>query len=669
MSFARFFVCVALIGLRGASGAAQDCFGLNTGASKVIYLSGREVPLPPAGGKVAVPCTQTIRNVVFSISFAAGAERYFEDSTQFVGVLHYKSSTFILGYDKVKNIFRLSADQSLGDGTYTLTLSAIMCTPSSANCNNCFVQYTFEAEFVPDPAFSVEVSSVPDPAVLTCWPGSQVVLSGTPPPHNGFTAQWSRLMGIVFVDIPGAVQPQYVATFSGTYLYTLTGPAGCKSSNLVPVKPPERPEIQVEVPQQKLNSCVQALVGVTIVDSSAAGNLLISWTASSGGVILDGSNTLSPTIGTPGVYTITATRLDNGCADTAAVNVALGNVPAVQVNIENLSATDVLDCKTLRVVLEARAALSEGIDTFVFLWSNGTADEQITAEQPGVYSVTVTAINSGCIGYADKAVFQNIKPPSATVASSRDTVCAGESAVLSATSPDPAIFRWSNGTTGPLLTVTPSIDGPNLYTVTVTSTLNGCSAVFEKVIARLAYPPLTCLPAAITLSHGQRGTINCTTSPLAQLQWTATATNVSGIPSSGIGPIQGRLFELSSMRAPGQAVFIVSARQGPCSSIPAEVVVMVTPPDAVEGIYIPEVITPDGDGQNDTWDIVLPSNSPPPSAYELTVYNRQGAVVWQNTLATPLPAEKYPDGTYFYHLTTPQGAVLRGAVTLLRRKK
>ncbi len=669
MSVARFFICVALIGMEGASGAAQDCFWLNTGASKVIYLSGREVPLPPAGGKVAVPCTQVIRNVVFSISFAAGAERYFEDSTQFVGVLHYKSSTFILGYDKVQNIFRLSADQSLEEGTYTLTFSAIMCTPSSATCSNCFVQYTFEAEFVPDPDFSVEVKTAPDPAVLTCWPGSQVVLSGTPPPHNGFTAQWSRLIGVVFVDIPGAVQPQYTATSGGTYLYTVTGPAGCKSSNLVSVKPPERPEIQVEVPQQKLSSCTQALLGVTVVDSSVAGNLSIAWTASSGGVILDGANTLSPTIGTPGIYTITATQLDNGCADTAAVNVVPGNVPVVQVSIESLSATDVLDCKTPRVVLEARAALSEGTDTFTFLWSNGAANEQIAVEQPGLYSVTVTAIKSGCIGYADRAVFQNTTAPFATVVGSRDTVCAGESVVLSVTSPDPAIFHWSNGTTGPILTVTPSIDGPNLYVVTVTSTLNGCSAVFEKIIARLAYPPLTCLPAEITLSHGQRGTINCTTGPLAQLQWTATTTNVSGIPSSGIGPVQGRLFELSSLRAPGRAVFTVFARQGPCPSAPAEVVVTVTPPDAVEGIYIPEVITPDGDGQNDTWDIVLPSDNHPPSAYELTVYNRQGAVVWQNTLATPFPAEKYPDGTYFYHLTTPGGGVLRGAVTLLRRRK
>jgi len=616
-----------------------------------------------------MPCTQRVRNFTFRISFAPGGERYFEDSTQFVGILNYGSSTFVLQYNESQNIFRLASDQQLGEGAYTLTLSSIMCTPHGSLCNNCFVQYSFFVEYVNDPNLSVEIEPEPAPAVLTCLPGSKVLLKGTALPHSGFQAQWARLVGGQFVNIPGATATNYTATISGTYLYTINGPAGCKATNLISVKPPERPVIQVAEPQQKMNSCAQPITGITVDDSSAPNNLLFNWAASQGGIILGGgSNTLSPVIGTPGVYTLVVRRIDNGCADTAAVNVVAGDIPVVQVTIESTSGTDVLDCKNTFLTLRANASLSVGSSAYSFQWSNGATSEEISITQPSIYAVTVTALDNSCLGYADRAIFQNIQPPVATLTSSRDTVCAGESVVLSVTSPEPATFHWPDGTLGNLFTVTPSLDGLNKYAVTVTANANGCSAVFERIIGRLAYPPLTCLPTELTLYHGSRGSLNCTTTPTAQLFWSATSTNVSNIPPTGFGPVQGLFFELSSVRAPGRVVFVVFARQGTCNSAPAQVTVQVLPPNTNEGLYIPEVITPDGDGLGDIWEIVLPPDAAAPSAYELLVYNRLGALVWQNTLATPFAADRYPDGVYFYVLNTPEGVAIRGAVSILRRR-
>lgn len=667
MFMARFWVSIIGLWLSASVVQAQDCFGVNASNSRAIYASGEAIALPTLNGKIQMPCTQTIRNFAFVIQFATGVERYFEDSTQFTGVLSYKSSTFVLLYDKSQNTFRLASDQQLGEGTYTLTLSSIMCTPAGALCSNCFVQYSFQVEYINDPTWGVSIETDPDPAVLTCLPGSQVVLKGTPPPHSGFQVQWARLIGVQFVNIPGATQPNYATGQSGTYLYTVTGPAGCRASNLASVRPPERPEIQVAEPQQKLNSCAQPIAGIAVADSSAPGNLTFGWTASLGGVILSGSSTLSPIIGAPGVYTLTVRRADNGCADTAAVNVVPGDIPVVQVNISSVSGTDVLDCKNTSLTLQAQASLSAGSSSYAYQWSNGATTKEIAVSQPGIYAVTVTALDNGCVGYGDKAVFQNTKPPVASISSSRDTVCAGESAVLSVLTPDPATFRWSDGSTGMLLNVTPPTDGSNTYTVTVTANANGCSTVVEKNVARIPYPPLTCLPSEITLSHGQTATLNCTTSPLAQMQWTAVSVNVGSIPPSGVGPVQGRRFELNSLKAPGRVEFVVFARRSGCSSPPAQVVVHVMPPSA-EGIYIPEIITPDADGQDGTWNIVLPSDAADPSAYGIVIYNRNGAVVWENTLATPFTAGRYPDGVYFYVLTTPEGASLKGAVSILRRQ-
>ncbi len=669
MWFFRVLGCAAVFGMSLLPAHGQDCFSVNTTSSYVIYTSGQEVVLPVEGGKLLMLCTQRIRNLAFGISFASGGEHYFEESTQFVGVLSYGSSTFILQYDKGENTFRMASDQQLGEGAYTLTLSSIMCTPHGSLCSNCFVQYSFFVEYINDPDLSVEIEPEPDPAVLTCLPGSKVLLKGSPLPHNGFQAQWARLVGTQFVNIPGATATNYTATVSGTYLYIINGPAGCKATNLISVKPPERPVIQVAEPQQKMNSCAQPLTGITVDDSGTPNNLLFNWAASQGGVIISGSsNTLSPVIGTPGVYTLVAQRIDNGCADTAAVNVVAGNIPVVQVAIESVSGADVLDCKNTFLTLRANASLSIGSSAYSFQWSNGATSEEILITQPSIYAVTVTALDNSCLGYADRAIFQNIQPPVATLTSSRDTVCAGESVVLSATSPEPATFRWPDGTLGSLFTVTPSMDGLNKYTVTVTANANGCSAVFERVISRLAYPPLTCLPTELTLYHGGRGTLNCTTAPTAQLFWSATSTNVSNIPPTGFGPVQGLFFELSSVRAPGRVVFVVFARQGTCNSAPAQVTVQVLPPNTNEGLYIPEVITPDGDGLGDIWEIVLPPDAAAPSAYELLVYNRLGALVWQNTLATPFAADRYPDGVYFYVLNTPEGIPIRGTVSILRRK-
>ncbi len=645
----------------------QSCFEVNVAGSTAILSSGSTVALPAPGQLAEVPCTETIRNFTFKVRFAPGTETYFEDSTQFNAVLLYKNSTFILKYDRYQNIFQIVSDQQIGEGSYTLTLSSIMCSPAAVSCQNCFFQYSFEVRYVNDPNWSVVVTSDPDPARLTCFPGSQVILEGSPLPHSGFQAQWAQLLGTQFIDIAGATAVTYIATREGTYLYKVQGPGGCQASNLIVVKPSEKPVIEIAAPQQKINSCSQALEGISVTDSSAPNNLVYSWTALQGGVILKNENTLAPVVGTPGIYVLIVQRLDNGCADTAAVNVLAGDIPLVQVSIESASGTDVLSCRLPEIKLYAKASTSRGGATFTFLWSIGDTSEEVTVTQPGVYSVTVVEAESGCVGYADRLIFKDTQLPVAMLFSSRDTVCAGESAVLSVVAVDHTTFRWPDGSTANPLTVVPAADGPNIYAVLAENTLNGCTATITKTIIRMPYPVLTCLPDEITVHHGQTASLNCTTQATAQLQWSALSTNVLSIPASGIGPVQGRLFELSALRAPGQVDFLVFARQGTCVTGPVPVKVQVIPPTTLDGLYIPEIITPDGDDQNDVWDIVLPADASP-SAYSITLYNRHGALIWQGSVAAPFPAERYPDGVYLYVITPPDAPPIRGAVTILRRR-
>jgi gliding motility-associated-like protein len=86
-----------------------------------------------------------------------------------------------------------------------------------------------------------------------------------------------------------------------------------------------------------------------------------------------------------------------------------------------------------------------------------------------------------------------------------------------------------------------------------------------------------------------------------------------------------------------------------------------------EEISPPNIITPNGDGINDAFDIY---GLPPGSS--LVIYNRWGNEVfrtqnyqndWQGRTKTGAPV---PDGTYFYVLTMPHGTRKAGTLTVVR---
>jgi gliding motility-associated-like protein len=90
----------------------------------------------------------------------------------------------------------------------------------------------------------------------------------------------------------------------------------------------------------------------------------------------------------------------------------------------------------------------------------------------------------------------------------------------------------------------------------------------------------------------------------------------------------------------------------------------------IEQIKIPSGFSPNGDGLNDTWEI-LPNLTVVFPKAELTIFNRWGSQVYyksgyDNTWA----AEKLPDGTYYYLLDLGRPdlglPVFRGSVTVLR---
>ena len=101
-----------------------------------------------------------------------------------------------------------------------------------------------------------------------------------------------------------------------------------------------------------------------------------------------------------------------------------------------------------------------------------------------------------------------------------------------------------------------------------------------------------------------------------------------------------------------------------CTGIDS-VIVFVT---QVNELIINNIITPNGDGKNDTWDINKPSVL---SGCPVSIFNRWGKLVWQSNSynnqwdGTNNEGEPLPDGNYFYTIIC-NGNDFNGTVILMR---
>ncbi|MCC2548037.1 T9SS type A sorting domain-containing protein [Hymenobacter sp. BT175] len=118
-----------------------------------------------------------------------------------------------------------------------------------------------------------------------------------------------------------------------------------------------------------------------------------------------------------------------------------------------------------------------------FAWSTGATGASIVVSRPGAYSATATA--GGCTTGSNVVQVTETTPATVVVTPAGPlTVCAGGSLTLTAAATEPgtttpvagATFVWSNGATGPSITVTE----PGLYQATATSG-GGCLAYSNLV--------------------------------------------------------------------------------------------------------------------------------------------------------------------------------------------
>ncbi len=287
---------------------------------------------------------------------------------------------------------------------------------------------------------------------------------------------------------------------------------------------------------------------------------------------------------------------------------------------------------------------------YAYLWSNGARTEDLTDLAPGVYSVIVTDVFTGCEDILYATVSDD-GSASVTLDDSKEETCllAADGFIeINISSPlSETTILWSNGET------TPRIEnlGSGIYTVEVTNGF-GCKAVrLYELIARdslsadVSTTPSFCSePFTGTVSTevmGGRtpftyswntGETTDTLADVAPATYTLTVTDFNGCVET---------FE---------AVVGKDSSDPSCGNEPEP-----EPCDDCDDGEGAEVLTPNGDGMNDVWKTTFHEKYPENT---VEIFSRDGALVyekknyqddWDGTFRET--NELLPEGTYFWVFT------------------
>ena len=311
-----------------------------------------------------------------------------------------------------------------------------------------------------------------------------ITISGNTEICQGETTFLSVEMEGEYVWSTGAQTPTITVSEAGSYSVTLSLPNGCSAS-------------------ATSNVIVNALPVPTI-----SGNTVICQGETTTLTANDGvsyrwnnnSTNSSITVGTAGMYTVTATNAQ-GCSATASTYLTVNALPTPTVS----GITTI--CQGETTTLTANGGT-------LYQWSDNSTNASITVNISGQYTVTVTNAQ-GCSATASTYVTVNALPvPTIT---GNTSICQGETTTLTASGG--TSYQWSNNATNASITVGTA----GIYTVTATNA-QGCSAAFSTYVTVNALPNPT-ISGNTSICQGETTTL--TANGGTSYRWSNNSTNAS----------------------------------------------------------------------------------------------------------------------------------------------
>lgn len=406
-------------------------------------------------------------------------------------------------------------------------------------------------------------------------------------------------------------------TETGIYTVTVVDTNGCSgtASQAITVLPTPITEV---VPDAQFPFCDGDVVnltalGVPFVDS-------FEWNT--------GETSQSIEVTQSGVYTVTVTN-PLGCSATASLPIGFLPTPTAEINVDGGTSL----CAGDEVTLTA-SGLPFGND---YVWSNGETSQSISVSEAGTYAVTVTNL-AGCTATSEPVTIEVVAGPEAEITLMPDTmVCVGDTLYLAAAGGEN--YLWSTGETTASIVVVATQDAS--FSVEVTN--DGCNQVAtdQASVVVQEYPTAAFGYGDTNLGEPVMFTDSSTVAPLDSWYWDFGDGNTTNEQSPN-----------HDYQEPGEyeVTLIVSTSAG-CTDTAMAVL------DVQEFFVITNVLTPNGDGNNDyVW-----ITSSLAQMIDAKIYNRWGVSVWEG-VGTDLRFEgrtsagiELPAGTYYYTIALDYG--------------
>jgi gliding motility-associated-like protein len=418
------------------------------------------------------------------------------------------------------------------------------------------------------------------------------------------TYSWSPATGL-----SATTGSMVIASPTITTTYTVTGTnGGCTGTQTVMIS--VNSSLLVNVTASSNTICPSGSTSLT-----ASGAATYSWSPTTGLSATTGSMVIaSPTITT--TYTVTGTN--GGCTGTQTVMISVNSSLLV-----NVTASSNTICPSSSATLTASGAATYSWSPITGL--SATTGSMVIASPTITTTYTVTGTNGGCSN--TNTITVNVIPlPIAVITpSGATTFCQGGSVILTSTNGNS--YLWSTGATTQSITVTTSGN----YSVTVTN-VNGCSA--------------TSTVTSVIVNQLPTAGFSWSVNGLVTYSFTNNSTNATtylwnfgnGQTSTSVNP--------SNTYGPGTYTVTLVASNACGSSTSAQVI-------GVTFLFY-NGFSPNGDGQNDSWEIPMLSYY---TNNSVLIINRWGSEVWKGVnydnnsivwTGKNMKGEDLPDGTYFY---------------------
>ena len=481
------------------------------------------------------------------------------------------------------------------------------------------------------PTISVSQGS---PSSAPCQDG-YVKLTANVSGQAPFVYQWQR----EFQPITDANVSTLDAIDTGVYFLKITDGNGCAnvsgSVNVISNTPPK-----VEISASKRGFCKGEQVRITATQGRT---YLYQWLRD-GQPAGGGSNKID--VGIAGVYQVKVTAT-NGCiVESLPISIVEFKDPSV-----TISNTGTQLCAGAMLMLTA-----DGRNLKKYQWlkdgQNITADtnRQFNAKQAGSYTIAVVDSN-GCRASSSPTVIQLVTKV-VVILDSLPTFCGTSLASVSLKgTPIGGVFE-GNGVLN--ATFDPKIAGIGQHNITyhVKGNLDCLNGEASRVIT-VDNPPLLDLGENRQLLKGNSVQLGIDLGNNYAYQWT---------PNNGISAVNAP--KPTFMPEKTTTYRVLATSKAGCV-VEDSITIAV-----FANVYIPDVFSPNNDGQNDAW--LLQGLEEYPDA-EVTVFDRWGQAIYYNKGLYNKPFDGTIHGqplsvgsfTYVIH-TQPQGHIFRGQLLLLR---